>query len=152
MKSILFVCLGNICRSSLAEGVAKAKAKKQGVIMQIDSAGTSRFHNGEAPCVISQNLAIAHGIDISKQRSQHTGAFNLHSYDMVIAMDESNRRDLETIGVKKLYKFGDFGFDGADVADLYYEPEEAQNVYAMIERGVDSILEYGNQMLQCDIS
>jgi len=140
MKSIIFVCLGNICRSSLAEGVAKAKAKELGLALQVDSAGTSRYHNGEAPCAVSQRVAKANGIDISKQRSQHISEFDLESYDMVIAMDQSNLLDLQALGLKKLYKFGDFGFNGADVADLYYEPQKAQKVFTMIAEGVERIL------------
>ena len=140
MKSIIFVCLGNICRSSLAEGVAKAKAKELGLALQVDSAGTSRYHNGEAPCAVSQRVAKANGIDISKQRSQHISEFDLESYDMVIAMDQSNLLDLQALGLKNLYKFGDFGFNGADVADLYYEPQKAQKVFTMIAEGVERIL------------
>ena len=140
MKSIIFVCLGNICRSSLAEGVAKAKAKELGLALQVDSAGTSRYHNGEAPCAVSQRVAEANGIDISKQRSQHISEFDLESYDMIIAMDQSNLEDLQALGLKNLYKFGDFGFNGADVADLYYEPQKAQKVFTMIAEGVERIL------------
>jgi protein-tyrosine phosphatase len=140
VKSIIFVCLGNICRSSLAEGVAIAKAKSLGLELQVDSAGTSRYHNGEPPCTISQELARSNGIDISKQRSEHISDFDLHSYDMVIAMDESNFRDLRELGLENLYKFGNFGFNGADVADLYYAPDKAQSVYKMIDMGVESIL------------
>lgn len=141
MKSIIFVCLGNICRSSLAEGVAIAKAKSLGLELQVDSAGTSRYHNGESPCIISQELARSNGIDISKQRSRHISDFNLNSYDMVIAMDKSNFRDLRELGIENLYKFGDFGSNGADVADLYYEPDKAQSVYEMIDMGVDRVVE-----------
>ena len=138
MKSILFVCLGNICRSSLAEGVAKAIAS--GLEIQIFSAGTSTFHNGEAPCAISTQIAKRHFIDISKQYSQHISDYVLNHFDMVIAMDENNLKDLKKMGVENLYKFGDFGFNGADVTDLYYQPEEANNVYNMIELGVKNIL------------
>ena len=141
MKSIIFICLGNICRSSLAEGIAKYQAKKLGVDIKIDSAGTSTFHNGEAPCSISQNLAKQNGIDISSQVSQHTSEFDLKSYDLIIAMDERNRQDLLFLGLKNVVKLGFYGFGSADVSDLYYHPNDAKIVYGMVEKAVSLILE-----------
>ena len=140
MKTIIFVCLGNICRSSLAEGVAKGRSKKMGLDIHIDSAGLSTYHNGEAPCKISQNLAKEHGLDISQQVSQHVSKFDLHSYDMVVAMDESNKVELEQMGIKNLRKMGDFGFSGKDVADLYYEPHKRDEVWEMVSEGVEKVL------------
>lgn len=139
MKSILFVCLGNICRSSLAEGIAKAKATSFNFNIQIHSAATSTFHNGEAPCNISIRLAKEHHIDISQQKSKHISQYDLNHFDMIIAMDERNLMDLKGMGVKNLYKFGDFGFNGEDVADLYYQPQEAKNVYNIIAQGIENI-------------
>ena len=132
--------MGNICRSSFAEGVAKARSKEMGLEIQIDSAGLSPYHNGEAPCKISQNLAKEHDIDISQQVSQHISEFDLHSYDLVVAMDESNKVALEKIGIKNLRKMGDFGFNGKDVADLYYEPHKRDEVWEMVSEGVEKIL------------
>jgi len=139
MKKIIFICLGNICRSSLAEGVAKAKAKELGLSVQIDSAGLSRYHNGEAPCEVSQKLARENGIDISKQLSQHVSEFDLHSYDLVVAMDESNKQELLRLGVGNVKKMGDFGFGGKDVADLYYEPHKTNEVWQIVSEGVERI-------------
>lgn len=140
MKSILFVCLGNICRSSLAEGVAKRKVKEMGVDVQIDSAGLSRYHNGEAPCALSIRIAKDHGIDISQQHSQHVSEFDLPSYDLVIAMDESNKQELLGMGLNNVKKLGDFGFLGKDVADLYYEPHKEDEVWNMISHGIEKVL------------
>lgn len=141
MKSIIFVCLGNICRSSLAEGVAKSRAKALGLEVQIESAGLSRYHNGEAPCDLSIRIAKEHGIDISQQYSQHTSEFALESYDLVIALDESNRQELLSMGLTNVKKLGDFGFFGKDVADLYYEPHKEDEVWNMVSVGVEEILE-----------
>jgi len=138
MKKI--ICLGNICRSSLAEGVAKNRANKIGLDIQIDSAGISTVHNGETPCAISQNLAKAHGIDISKQVSQHVSKFDLTSYDLVVAMDGSNKLELEKMGIKNIKKMGDYGFNGKDVADLYFEAHKTDEVWEIISEGVDRIL------------
>jgi len=140
MKKIIFVCLGNICRSSLAEGVTKARVEALGLEVQIDSAGLSSYHNGEVPCMISQRLAKEHGLDISHQVSQHVSEFDLFSYDLVVAMDESNKVELESMGIQNLKKMGDFGFVGKDVADLYYEPEKIGEVWQIISEGVERIL------------
>jgi len=139
MKKIIFICLGNICRSSLAEGVAKAKAKELGLEIQIDSAGLSTYHNGEAPCSISQELARTYNIDISRQISQHVNEFDLYSYNLVVAMDESNKQELLQMGIANVKKMGDFGFGGKDVADLYYEPHKTDEVWQMISEGVERI-------------
>jgi protein-tyrosine phosphatase len=140
MKKIIFICLGNICRSSLAEGVAKSRAKKLGLGLQIDSAGLSTVHNGEVPCEVSQNLAQLHGVDISKQISKHVSNFDLTAYDLVVAMDGSNKLELEKMGIKNIKKMGDFGFDGKDVADLYFEAHKVDEVWEIVSEGVDRIL------------
>ncbi|MCB4762612.1 MAG: low molecular weight phosphotyrosine protein phosphatase [Sulfurovum sp.] len=139
MQKIIFICLGNICRSSLAEGVAKRRVKELGLELQVDSAGLSTYHNGEAPCDISQQLAKAHGLDISKQVSQHVSEFDLASYDLVVAMDESNLKELKGMGLNNLKKMGDFGFKGKDVADLYYEPHKQDEVWEMVSVGMEEI-------------
>ena len=141
MKSVIFVCLGNICRSSLAEGVAKRRVKALGLDIGVDSAGISRYHNGESPCTISIRLAEKNNIDISEQTSQHISEFDLLSYDLVIALDESNKEDLLRLGLKNIKKLGDFGFKGKDVADLYYYPEKEKEVWNMLSVAVDEIIE-----------
>ena len=140
MKSIIFICLENICRSSLAEGVAKKRVKELGLEVKVESAGFSEFHNGEAPCPLSIALAKKHGIDIAHQRSQHVSEFKLETFDLVIALDESNKTELEFLGLTNVKKLGDFGFDGKDVADLYYHPEKEDEVWEMVSIGVDEIL------------
>jgi len=140
MKSIIFICLGNICRSSLAEGIAKKQAKDRELKLRIESAGLSRYHNGEAPCDKSQLLASQYGIDISQQRSQHVSEFDLDTFDLVVAMDESNFMELKSLGVINLVKLGDYGFDGEDVADIYYYPKQAEYVYDMLDTSIKKIL------------
>ena len=138
--SLLFVCLGNICRSSLAEGISRHLADQRDLNIRIASAGTSRYHNGESPCPLSTDLARQHGIDITSQRSEHISAYDLGSCERIIAMDRSNYRDLTALGLTNVSMLGDYGFDGADVADLYYEPDKAEEVYGMIEAACRSIL------------
>ncbi len=140
MTSIIFICLGNICRSSLAEGIAKERAGRLGLDLLIESAGLSTYHNGEAPCKVSQEIAKQHGTDISTQVSQHISHFDLNDFDMVVAMDQSNLIELERLGVENLVKLGDFGYNGEDVSDLYYYPEKASYVYEMINGATQQIL------------
>jgi len=140
-KSILFVCLGNICRSPLAEGVAREKAKQQNLDIKVASAGLSRYHNGEAPCKVSQKLAKKHKIDISSFYSQHISEFDLESFDLIVALDESNKQELLALGLSNVKKLGDFGFEGKDVADLYYEPHKEKEVWEMIDTATTLILE-----------
>jgi len=139
--SLLFVCLGNICRSSLAEGIARHLADQHGINIRIASAGTSRYHNGEPPCSVSTRLARQHGIDITHQRSEHISAYDLASCERIIAMDRSNYRELIALGLCNVSMLGDYGFEGADVADLYYEPQRGEEVYGMIEEACGVILE-----------
>ncbi len=137
----MFVCLGNICRSSLAEGVAKKRVQELGLDLKIESAGLSEFHNGEAPCPLSIALAKKHDIDISHQRSQHVSEFDLEAFDLVVALDESNKIELEFLGLTNVKKLGDFGFEGKDVADLYYHPKKEDEVWEMVRVGVEEIIQ-----------
>ena len=87
---ILMVCLGNICRSPLAEGILKKKAETRNLDWEIESAGTSSFHNGELPDSRSIAVAKAHGINITDQRSRLFLKEDLDEFDLILAMDSSN--------------------------------------------------------------
>jgi protein-tyrosine phosphatase len=144
MKKVLFVCLGNICRSPLAEGVARSLASKYGLDLQIDSAGTSNWHEGEPPCDRSIAVAARHGVDISSQRSRPIAHSDLDSFYDVIAMDRSNLSDLEAFGFKNVTLIGTYGgYEGADVPDPYHfhGSEGFEAVYEMIETCVRDLLE-----------
>lgn len=105
---ILMVCLGNICRSPLAEGILRQQAKNNGLNWKIDSAGTSAYHTGEPPHRLSQKVARLHGIDISGQKCRQFTRADMQSYDMIYVMDEDNYKD-----VKKM-------------AGTYWQPEKVQ--------------------------
>lgn len=83
---ILMVCLGNICRSPLAEGILKQKAKAAGLHWTIDSAGTNGYHTGEAPHRLSQKVAAFNGIDICSQRARQFEKADFDRYDVIYAM------------------------------------------------------------------
>lgn len=97
--SILFVCLGNICRSPTAEGVFRKKIEQLGLGKQfnIDSAGTSAYHAGEAPDPRSQQEAKRQGYDLSAQRSRQLQASDGEQFDYIIAMDSANHSDIKSI-------------------------------------------------------
>jgi protein-tyrosine phosphatase len=93
--AILFVCLGNICRSPTAEGVFAHKAKKLGLNLKTDSAGTAGYHDGAAPDKRSQDVASARGYNLSRLKCRKVNAQDCVNYDFILGMDEANIRDLK---------------------------------------------------------
>jgi len=92
MTRILMVCLGNICRSPLAEGILKSKLNTEH--FQVDSAGTSNFHEGELPDQRSIDVAAKHGLDITDQRSRPFRKSDFETFDYIYVMDTSNFEDV----------------------------------------------------------
>lgn len=90
MTKVLFVCLGNICRSAMAQGVLEHKAKESGLNIIVDSAGTSNYHIGEAPDSRMQKKALEYHIDISNQRARQFTVSDFDAFDFIFAMDSSN--------------------------------------------------------------
>ena len=95
---ILMVCLGNICRSPLAEGILQEKALNAGLNWQIESAGTNGYHTGEPPHYLSIKVAAENGIDISKQRSRRFTAADFEKYDLIYAMATDVLENMKWIG------------------------------------------------------
>ena len=98
---ILMVCLGNICRSPLAEGIIKEKCKKKNLNWIIDSAGTAGYHVGCAPHLQSQQVALKHGIDISKKQCRKFVKEDIELFDLIYVMDQMNYKDVKTISEEK---------------------------------------------------
>lgn len=94
MKRVLFVCLGNICRSPAAEGVFRALAKREGVEVYIDSAGTGGWHVGKCPDTRMIETAKRRGLDIAAQRARQVEMSDFYEFDYLLAMDLSNHADL----------------------------------------------------------
>lgn len=88
------VCLGNICRSPVAEGIMRSKAEKYGLDLHIDSAGTSNYHIGQNPDERSTANAKNHGIDISKLKARQFLVPDFDRFDHIYVMDHSNYRDV----------------------------------------------------------
>ncbi|MBN2869688.1 MAG: low molecular weight phosphotyrosine protein phosphatase [Campylobacterales bacterium] len=142
MNSILFVCLGNICRSPIAEGVARKLIEEGGHGITVDSAGTGHWHVGEAPCTHSVTVASNKGIDISGLRARQVTKHDFKTFDLIVALDASNYRDLKAMGCTNLVQLGDYGFEGADVPDPYFFEgfEGFDHVFNMIESCVKELL------------
>ena len=143
MKSIIFVCLGNICRSPIAEGCAKKYAKENALELEIDSAGTGSWHIGEAPCENSIVVARDNGIDISGLVARQITKEDINSFDLIVALDDNNYRDLKALGAKNLVKLGDYGYDGEDVPDPYFFKgfDGFSEVYKMIDTCTKNLLQ-----------
>jgi len=142
MPSVLFVCLGNICRSPLAEGIMRARARERGIDLVVDSAGTGDWHVGEPPCEHSIRVAAMHGIDITGLRARQVEPEDLHRFSYLVGLDDANVADLKRMGARKVLKLGDYGYDGADVPDPYFFPgfEGFEKVYEMIDTCVGNLL------------
>lgn len=95
--SLLFVCLGNICRSPLAEAAFRDAAARAGMEVLADSAGTGEWHVGHAPDPRSQAVALRHGIDISGYKARRVRGEDFRRFDHILALDPQNLRDLRAI-------------------------------------------------------
>lgn len=146
---ILMVCLGNICRSPLAEGILQEKALKAGLQWTVESAGTNGYHTGEAPHPLSQKVALGRGIDISCQRARRFTAADIKKYDKIYAlagdvMDDIRRICRNEFDPSKVDLLMNELFPGSneDVPDPYYGEEPGYHeVYDMIERACERIVE-----------
>ena len=98
--SILFVCLGNICRSPTAEAVTRQLAARAGCDLRLDSAGTGDWHVGEAPCPGMVRAAAAHGYDLTGLRARQIAAADFARFDLIVAMDRENLADIADLAPK----------------------------------------------------
>jgi protein-tyrosine phosphatase len=146
---ILMVCLGNICRSPLAEGILQDKAFKAGLNWSVESAGTNGYHTGEAPHRLSQKVALQHGIDISRQRARNFVAADFEKFDKIYAMAGDVMDDMRRIAKNK-YDAGKVDLlmnelnpgQNRDVPDPWYGPEPGYHeVYKMIDAACERIVE-----------
>lgn len=146
---ILMVCLGNICRSPLAEGILQHKADKLGLNWKVDSAGTAGYHVGEAPHRLSQKVAKQNGIDISQQQCRQFVKEDMLNYDRIYVMDNANYDDVRRISntiwdedktdllLNELYPN-----ENKNVPDPWYGEEDGYHkVFDMIDKACDKIIE-----------
>ena len=145
---ILMVCLGNICRSPLAEGILKHKAKQAGLDWLIDSAGTNGYHVGEAPHRLSQKVARLNGIDICDQRARQFVKEDFDRYDKIYVMADDVMDDVRIIArdkydPSKVDLFMNELYPGKNhaVPDPWYGPEPGYHeVYKLINEVADVII------------
>ncbi len=138
--SILFVCMGNICRSPTAEGVFRARAKSAGILhaVSIDSAGTHAYHVGASPDLRSQAFAAKRGLDLSTQRARQVSEDDFARFDFILAMDKHNLALLEAAcPPQHRHKLGLFMEYATHSA-----AEEVPDPYHGGERGFDIVLDY----------
>lgn len=145
---ILMVCLGNICRSPLAEGILQHKAAEEGLDWIIDSAGTNGYHTGEAPHHLSQKVAKRNGVDISQQISRRFTADDFDRYDVIYVMADDVLQEMKKIAGKRFdEKKVDFFLNvihpgkNNDVPDPWYGDEDGYtDVYAIIDEACEAII------------
>lgn len=148
MMKILMVCLGNICRSPLAEGILQHKAKKAGLNWQIDSAGTEHYHIGQPPHPLSQKVAKLNGIDICNQRARQFVKEDFDRYDKIYAMAEDVLNEIKRIAKEKynpakvdLFLNELYPGEHMSVPDPWYGTEpDYHHVYKLIDKVCDKII------------
>jgi protein-tyrosine phosphatase len=145
---ILMVCLGNICRSPLAEGILRKKAIEKGIKITIDSAGTSGWHNGENPDKRTIANARKNGVDVSEIVSRKFVKDDFEQFDIIYAMDKSNFKNIVSIAPSEAYKskvkliLHELGESIEEVPDPYYGGESSfQHVFDLLDKATDKIIE-----------
>ena len=145
--AVLFVCLGNICRSPLAEAAFRAAAEQAGLDFHADSAGTAAYHVGEPPDPRSIATALEYGIDIRHYRGRQIAVEDFTRFTHIFAMDHQNLRNIEAIRpaaataeVSLLLDMVE-GREGAAIADPYYGGEERfEDTWADVDMAAKAIV------------
>ena len=145
---ILMVCLGNICRSPLAEGIMKNKIEKKGLNWKVDSAGTAAWHAGKLPDPRSIKVARENNIDITNQRGRQFLAEDLEEFDLVLTMDATNFQNVKRLASNveqesKVHLIMNFVQPGHNqiVPDPYYGDDGFENVFEMLDVACERIIE-----------
>lgn len=148
INSVLFICMGNLCRSPSAEAVFRHKITEQGIDLTIDSAGTSGSHVREKPDHRAVKAGEARGYSFDKLRARKVTAQDFSEFDMVIAMDKDNIRELKKVAPAeqhhKIVLFLDFAdsFDDSEVPDPYYGGARGfQLVLDMLEAASEGLID-----------
>ena len=149
MTKILMVCLGNICRSPLAEGIMRDKIESYGLNAVVDSSGTANYHVGQSPDPRSQESGLSHGIDISSLRGRQFTVEDYDDFDLIYVMDKSNyvnvlelaRGEDDKRKVDLLLNV-DEPDSFRDVPDPYYGgPQGFEHVFQLLDTACEAIAE-----------
>lgn len=144
MTKVLMVCLGNICRSPLAEGILKSKTNPD--LVFVDSAGTGGFHIGNQPDERSINVARNYGIDISYQKCRKFSHSDFETFDYIYVMDKSNYDNVISLAAKEAERekvkllLSESSIELQEVPDPYYGGEDGfENVFQLIDNACNII-------------
>ncbi|WDF55501.1 low molecular weight protein-tyrosine-phosphatase [Mucilaginibacter sp. KACC 22063] len=138
---ILMVCLGNICRSPLAEGIMQHLADEQGLNWEVDSSGTGDWHVGECPDRRSISVARQHGVDISKQVCRLFHINDFEDFDQIYVMDKSNLRNVLALAPNaEAAKKVELLLGHKEVPDPYHDNNQFLPVFKMIEARCKQII------------
>ncbi len=148
---VLMVCLGNICRSPLAEGILQRKVEEKDLNWQIDSAGTGSWHVGELPDSRSIAVGKKYGIDLTSQRARQFKKIDLDRFDLIFAMDSSNYQNILKLAenqaqkdkVKLIMNEAAPGRNEA-VPDPYWDDNGFEKIYQMLDKASTKIIENYN--------
>ncbi len=152
--SVLFVCMGNICRSPTAQGVFEhvLAAQEPSLRVLLDSAGTHAYHVGKAPDRRSQAAALARGYDLSAQRARQVTAQDFHRFQLILAMDRDNLSDLQAMAPReatgRVSLLLSFAADAAvaEVPDPYYgDGLGFERVLDLVEEAAEGLLAHLRQ-------
>ncbi|MEM0923735.1 MAG: low molecular weight protein-tyrosine-phosphatase [Pseudomonadota bacterium] len=139
---ILCVCLGNICRSPMAEGALARRGAEAGLELAVDSAGTGAYHIGQPPDPRGLKAALARGYDNGRQRARQITPEDFKRFDLILAMDRANLAHLErmaTAGNGPELRL--FDPEGRDIPDPYYGgPEDYEHALDMVEAAADTLI------------
>ncbi len=142
------VCLGNICRSPVAEGILRHKALEHDLKLIVDSAGTSGYHNGSHPDIRSTENALSNGVDISKQISRKFSEKDFEKFDKIYVMDGNNLKDVLSLAkTEKQKRKVDlilnevFPGENRSVPDPYYGNDGFEHVFNLLDSACDRIIE-----------
>jgi protein-tyrosine phosphatase len=144
---LLFVCLGNICRSPLAEGIMKHKIAELGLDWEVDSAGTGGWHAGDLPDSRSIQVAKKHGVDLTYQRARKLRSIDYEAFDRIYVMDSMNYQDVKRLANEDEYHKIELIMNEVEphrninVPDPYYgEGDGFEHVFQMLDRACDAII------------
>ncbi|MEL6479610.1 MAG: low molecular weight protein-tyrosine-phosphatase [Pseudomonadota bacterium] len=138
---ILCVCLGNICRSPMAEGAIRKRAAEAGLEITVDSAGTGAYHLGQPPDLRGLKAALARGYDNGAQRARQVGPEDFHCFDLILAMDSANLAHLRRMAPANPPELRLFDPQGQDIPDPYHGgPEEYEHALDMVEAATDDLI------------
>jgi len=149
--NVLFVCMGNICRSPTAHGVFQKLVEEQSLqqIIGVDSAGTHSYHTGQQPDFRARSAAAKRGYDLESMRARKIEASDFSTFDYILAMDNENLQDLQAICTEnqksKVQLFLDFAWDPGttEVPDPYYGKQTGfEIVLDLIENASQGLLDY----------